>query len=40
MHSFLPHNVMRNRVATVDIDFKVDGIRNSGSRFCYVVIHE
>lgn len=28
-------NVLRNRVATVDVDFKVDGIRNSGSRICY-----
>ena len=26
---------MRNRVATVGVDFKVDGIRNSGSRICY-----
>ncbi len=32
----VPDNALRNRVATVDIDFKVGGIRNSGSRICYL----
>lgn len=29
------YNVCRQRVATVDVDLRVDGIRNSGSRICY-----
>jgi len=35
MATGIPYNVLRNRVATVDVDFRVDGIRNSGSRICY-----
>jgi hypothetical protein len=39
MHEFasVSMNVSRNRVATVDVDFKFGVNRHSGSRICYAV---